>query len=439
MNDNAGSNRSLNNMLRPFQQFARTEAFSGILLLFFTVIALLWANSPLSAAYVDLWHTNITFGAGNFSISEPLHFWINDGLMAVFFFVVGLEIKREVMAGELSTPRQAALPIIAAAGGMIFPAIIFSLANFGKPGISGWGIPTATDIAFALGIMALVGKNVSLGLKVFLAALAIADDMGAVIIIAIFYTTELSLIWLGIGILFFGLQLLTNYLGVRKIIIYAILGLGLWFSFWKAGIHPTIAGVLSAIVIPARTKIEEKEFISSTKTYLHEFETAPKTLDNSLITKEEQEAIQAIKTTCEKAETPLQNLEHRLHLWVTYFIMPLFALSNAGVVLGSNFSEAYSSPVTIGVILGLIFGKPIGITLFSYIAVKSRLALLPEEASWKKILGTGAVAGIGFTMSIFIANLAFGEGLLLNYAKIGILSASIVSGLAGWMILRSSR
>ncbi|MGE5429528.1 MAG: Na+/H+ antiporter NhaA [Syntrophomonadaceae bacterium] len=427
-------------ILQPFQEFIQTETFSGILLLFFTALALIWTNTSLKDSYFNLWHTKISLGFGSFLLQEPLHFWINDGLMAIFFFMVGLEIKREILAGELSSPRLAALPVIAAAGGMLFPALIYLSINLGTPAVQGWGIPTATDIAFALGIMSLVGKKVPLGLKVFLAALAIADDMGAVIIIAIFYSAGISIMWLTIAGAFFALQMLMNRLNVNRNTVYAILGIGLWFALWKTGIHPTIAGVLSAIAIPARTKTPDVDFSDTARQYLSEYDNAPKTYDNPLITKEEQEALLGLVTITENAQTPLQRIEHKLQPWVSYFIMPLFALANAGVEIGRDIAEAYSTPSTIGVMLGLFLGKPVGITLFSYLSVKFRLASLPAGANWMSMLGTGAVAGIGFTMSIFIANLAFGsESPFLSFAKIGILSASLLSGLAGWLILRSSR
>lgn len=426
-------------ILQPFQQFIQTETFSGVLLLFFTAMALIWTNTALSDSYFSLWHTKITLGAGNFILDEPLHFWINDGLMAVFFFMVGLEIKREILAGELSTARLAALPVIAAAGGMLFPALIYLSVNLGTPSVHGWGIPTATDIAFAIGIMSLVGKKVPLGLKVFLAALAIADDMGAVIIIALFYSAGISIAWLLTGLAFFALQMLMNRLNVHRVTVYMLLGIGLWFALWKTGIHPTIAGVLSAIAIPARTKMTDGSFTSSARHYLKEYDDAAKTPD-PLTTKEEQEALLGLETITENAQTPLQRIEHKLQPWVSFFIMPLFALANAGVEIGSGLAGAFSETSTIGIMLGLFLGKPVGITLFSYLAVRFRLASLPAGANWVSMLGTGAVAGIGFTMSIFIANLAFGtESPFLSFAKIGILSASIASGIAGWLILKSSR
>ncbi|HEX2866417.1 MAG TPA: Na+/H+ antiporter NhaA [Ignavibacteriales bacterium] len=428
-------------ILQPFQQFIQAETFSGILLLFFTVVALLWTNTGIRDSYFSLWHTHLRFGFGEFLLDESLHFFINDGLMAVFFFLVGLEIKREIMAGELSTPRLAALPVIAALGGMLFPALIYVAFNIGTPSVHGWGIPTATDIAFAIGIMALVGKKVPLGLKVFLAALAIADDMGAVVVIALFYSSGISLFWLFAALAFFALQLLMNRMDVHKNTIYAILGIGLWFALWKTGIHPTIAGVLSAIAIPARTKLPEgNNFTDSARHYLREYDSAPKAPENPLVTREEQEALLGLVTISEKAQTPLQRIEHKLQPWVSYFIMPLFALANAGVVIGNEISEAYTMPSTIGVMLGLFIGKPLGISLFSFLSVKLGLASLPHGANWRSMLGTGALAGIGFTMSIFIANLAFGtESPFLSFAKIGILSASLLSGLTGWLILRSSR
>lgn len=431
--------RPVRTLLLPIQEFMRNESFGGILLLTITIIALIWANSPLANYYFDLWHTELGISLGAFTLSHSLHFWINDGLMAIFFFVVGLEIKREILAGELSSPRLAALPIVAAAGGMIFPALIYYFLNAGKDTTSGWGIPTATDIAFAIGVLSLLGSRASLGLKVFLTALAIVDDLGAVLVIAVFYTSEVSIMWLAIGGFFFLGQIILNYSGVRRPVFYALLGAAFWFAFLKSGIHPTIAGVLSAMAIPVRTRINEGQFISKIRDYIHEFAEAPTKPGTDFITTEQMAAIDEIEDTCEKMQPPLQRLEHNLHPWVTYFIMPVFALSNAGVALGGDFFSSYSNSVTLGVMLGLLLGKPIGITLFSYIAVKMKIAQLPSGENWIKILGAGFLGGIGFTMSLFITNLAFTNNENIDLAKVGILSASLIAGIIGYIIIRSAR
>ncbi|MGE5456783.1 MAG: Na+/H+ antiporter NhaA [Methanococcaceae archaeon] len=438
-NVKSNGENALEKIAIPFQKFVQAESFSGLLLLFFTIVALVWANSGLSETYVNLWHSEITLGLGRSLFVKSLHFYINDILMAVFFFVVGLEIKREVIAGELSTLRLAALPILAAAGGMLFPAIIYSSFNAGTAGLSGWGIPTATDIAFALGILSLLGSRISTGLKVFLTALAIADDMGAVLIIAVFYTSNLSIAWLLIGLVVFGLLLLANKSGIYSPYVYIILGIILWIALYNTGIHPTIAGVLTAIAIPARNKIEGQQMEGRIRNYLAEFASAFRDEKHPLSNPREQKGIYAIEKASIEAQTPLKRLEDKLHPWVAYFIMPLFALANAGVVLKGDLMSSFSSSITLGVMAGLIFGKPIGITLLSFAAVKLKLAQLPEGETWRRILGISMLGGIGFTMSIFIAGLAFSDNKLIDLAKIGILSASLVAGISGYLMLKNSR
>lgn len=427
----------LQRIIVPFQEFVHTQSFSGILLLVLTIAALIWANSAFSSSYINLWNTEISIGIKDFMFTRPLHFYINDGLMAIFFLLVGLEIKREIIAGELSSVRLAALPITAALGGMIFPALIYTAFNLGTEHIKGWGIPTATDIAFALGIMSILGDRVSTGLKVFLTALAIADDMGAVVIIAIFYTSELALGWLILGLAFFALQILANYFNVFKTAVYLFLGLIMLIAFYNAGIHPTIAGVLTAIAIPASNKIDGETMYNRIQYYLGQFESAFRAQKHPLSNDSELQGIYSIEKTTKNAQTPLKRLEDRLHPWVTYFIMPIFALANAGVVLQSNFLSSYSDTVTLGVMAGLIIGKPIGITLFSYLSVKFGIAQLPEKENWRSIFSAGCLAGIGFTMSIFITGLAFTDSGAIDLSKIGILSASLLSGIIGYLLLRS--
>jgi NhaA family Na+:H+ antiporter len=358
------------------------------------VVAIAWANSRWSGSYFHLWHTDPTFGLASSLLSRPLHFWINDGLMALFFLLVGLEIKREMLVGELASFRKAALPIAAALGGMIVPAVFYFLFNRGGPGASGWGIPMATDIAFALGVLALLGDRAPTSLKVFLAALAIADDIGAVLVIALFYTEQISWISLGAGGLFFVALIAANRAGARHPLTYVVLGLGLWLAFLRSGIHATVAGVLLAITIPARQR------------------------GNSV-----------------NAESPMLRFEHALMPWNKYVIMPVFALSNAGVLLGSGAARSLADPISIGVICGLVLGKPIGIVLFSWLATRSRVAAMLDGISWRQIAGVGLLGGIGFTMSLFIANLAFGDTPALELAKVGILAASIISGVAGAVVL----
>ncbi len=422
-------------IVRPFQEFVKLEASGGILLLACTVLALAWANSPWGKSYVDLWHTQATIGIGGFILSKDLLHWINDGLMVVFFFVVGLEIKREVLAGELASAKKAALPIAAALGGMIVPAAIYSIFNAGGAGAMGWGIPMATDIAFALGALTLLGNRVPLALKVFLTALAIVDDIGAVLVIALFYTTQISWLWLFIGGIILLALIVANQVGVRSLLFYTLLGIGLWLAFLQSGIHTTIAGVLLAMTIPARARIHRDAFLERSRALLSEFEQASGHSENILTNPVQQAALQELETACEQTETPLQRFEHALHPWVTFTIMPIFALANAGVTFAGDVSVMLIHPVSIGVAAGLVLGKQLGITLFTWLAVKSRLAVLPNGITWKQIYGVGWLGGIGFTMSLFIATLAFDGSELLTAAKLGILTASLLAGIVGWMYL----
>lgn len=426
---------NIRKLVQPFQNFVQMESFSGILLLMLTVIALIWANMPFGNTYADLWHTAISIGLNGAVFSQSLHFWINDGLMTVFFLLVGLEIKRELLAGELSSPRLAALPIFAALGGMIFPALIYAAINHDTPASAGWGIPTATDIAFSLGVLTLLGSRVSVKLKVFLVALAIVDDMGAVVLIAIFYSTDLSVMWLAISIGIFLLQLMFNYLNVHRISLFIALGVLLWISLYYTGIHATIAGVLTAAAIPARTRIDRDGFIEMGGRYLDLFKNTRSSEKAQIATGKQQEIIMSIESVCEAAQAPLQRIEHKLHPWVTYLIMPLFALANAGVTVHGNILDSIAHGTTVGIMLGLMLGKPIGITLFTWLAVKMGFAKLPENESTAKIFGIGMIAGIGFTMSLFISNLAFGAGENLDISKIGILAGSFLSGILGYIYL----
>ncbi len=424
--------------LRPFQEFLNLEASGGILLLASTLAAMLWANLPFSDSYFHLWHTHVKIGVDNFILDYSLHHWINDGLMAIFFFVVGLEIKREFLVGELSSAKQAALPVAAAIGGMLFPALIYFLFNHEGSSSSGWGIPMATDIAFVIGIMALLGKSVPISLKIFVTALAIADDIGAVLVIAFFYTSEISIISLIIAAVFLLLLILSNKLGVRSLLVYTLLGIGLWLAFLLSGIHATVAGVVLAFTIPAFSRINTSEFKSNSKELLNEFEKAGEEGPNVLSNEERQSIVQAIEGNCEKIMTPLQRFEHGLNPWVSFFIMPVFAFANAGVPLSNDFFTELLSPISLGIILGLFIGKQLGIFLFTWAAIKFRIASKPSGVSWKQIYGAGILAGIGFTMSLFITNLAFIDEALINTAKVGIITASLISGIVGFILLKSS-
>ncbi len=382
----------IDRLVKPFQEFAELEASGGILLIACTVAALVWANSPWGESYFHLWHLDLTSGRLGRLLANPLHFWINDGLMTLFFLLVGLEIKREILLGELASLRQAALPLAAAIGGMVVPAGLYLVFNHSGAGISGWGIPMATDIAFALGVVALLGDRVPTSLRIFLAALAIADDIGAVLVIAFFYTAQISWLSLGVAGLFFAALLGVNRAGVRHLLVYGILGVGLWIAILLSGVHATVAGVLLAFTIPANEEAAG-------------------------------------------GGSPLQRLEHTLHPWIAYAIMPIFALANAGVVLGAGAARSAVAPISLGVIFGLVIGKPLGIVFFSWLAIRTGLAAMLEGITWRQIAGAGMLGGIGFTMSLFIADLALSEAHELATAKVGILAASIISGAAGALVL----
>jgi NhaA family Na+:H+ antiporter len=418
------------------QEFMTLAASGGIVLLICTLLALLWANSPWGEGYIHLWETDLAFSLGGTSLSEGLLEWVNDGLMVIFFFVVGLEIKREITAGELATPKKAAMPIMAALGGMLVPAAFYMIFNLSGPGTSGWGIPMATDIAFTLGILALMGKRVPLSLKVFFTALAIADDLGAVLVIALFYTSDISWLALGVGALFLASLFTLNWARVYNPLPYALLGIGLWLSFLESGVHPTIAGVLLAMTIPTRSPPDTRGLLAQAVTVLEDFEVS--LLQNRQIDSRRQAAVQSMETITDRMQSPAQRLERDLGPWATYFILPVFALANAGVNLSLDSSSELFGPISLGIIAGLVLGKPVGITLFSWLAVRFGLAEMPSNVTWQQLFGASWLAGIGFTMSLFIANSAFEDPALLTQAKIGILAASILAGLVGWILLNRS-
>ena len=422
-------------IIRPFQAFAENKTAGGILLLLCTIAALAWANSPWGASYSALWHTNFTVSIAGRALSHDLHFWVNDLLMVIFFFVVGLEIKREILVGELASFRHATLPIAAAAGGVVVPALLYSALNAGGPGASGWGVPMATDIAFALGVMALLGDRVPLGLKVFLTALAIVDDIAAVLVIAVFYTAQISWNALALAGLCLGLLFALNRLGARQPLTYALGGGLLWLAVLASGIHATIAGVLLAFAIPSRTPLDERQFLIRSRRTLDHFERSSGPDGNFITNEEQQAALHALEEACEKVQPPLHRMEHALHPWVTFLIMPVFALANAGVVLSGNLADTFSQPVTLGVILGLLLGKPLGITAASWLAVRSGFASLPSGVTWGHIHAAGWLGGIGFTMSLFVAGLAFADESLLTMSKLGIFTASLAAGVIGSVLL----
>jgi Na+:H+ antiporter, NhaA family len=409
------------------------EAASGILLLASTIAAVAWANSPWAESYHAIWNTPLSVAFGRFALTETNHEWVNDGLMAVFFFVVGLEIKREVLIGELSSLRQAAFPLVAAVGGAIVPALFYLLVVHGDAR-KGWAIPMATDIAFVLGVLAILGKHVPASLKIFVTALAIADDLIAVFVIAIFYTDRIQLISLAFALAGIAVCLGANLLGVRKPALYAIVGLFVWYAVLKSGVHATVAGVLLAFTIPARTYVDRPSFLKRSRWLIDRFEAAP---ENS---SEAHSAIHMMESQLALIESPLHRIEHSLHPWVSFLIMPLFAFVNSGVQILGNGTAAARHPVSLGIVLGLFVGKPLGIWLFASMSARWRLAAPPPELSRGALFGAAWLCGIGFTMSLFIATLAFGDGVLLNMSKIGILAASLASGAcASLFLLRRSR
>ncbi len=432
-NEPTRTNVPIERALYPLRAFMHAEASGGIVLIIAALAALIWANSPWSDSYTSLWETKVTIGPAGFQLSETMLHWVNDGLMAIFFFVVGLEIKREVLVGELASMRQAAVPAAAALGGMLVPAMIYVAITAGRNGANGWGIPMATDIAFALGVLALLGRRVPDSLRIFLTALAIVDDLGAVLVIAIFYTSEIAWGPLGAAAVFLIALVALNRLGARKPLTYAIVGIGLWVALLQSGVHATIAGILLALTIPARNYVDTDEFSRRASKALDDFAKAGESGTQTLTNAEQQAALSEIEDLSARVQSPLQRLEHALHPWVAFVIVPLFALANAGAKLGGG--TGFFQPVTIGVLAGLVIGKQIGITGACWIAARSGIARLPRGMTWWHVYGAAWLGGIGFTMSLFIASLGFGEGSLLDSAKLGILAASLVAGIGGWTIL----
>jgi len=421
-------------LISPFTRFAKLEAAGGILLLIATVIALVWANSPWEENYHAIWHTTFTVGVGRYVLSWSRHLWVNDGLMAIFFFLVGLEIKREVLIGELSSLRQAAFPFMAALGGSIVPALVYLALNHGSIHAGGWGIPMATDIAFALGVLALLGSRVPASLKVFVAALAIVDDVFGVLVIALFYTAHISYVSLVLGFIGVGVSFLANWAGVRQPAVYAFIGVIVWFAVLQSGVHATIAGVLLAFSIPVKSSIDKESFVSKCRRLLDRFERA------DINSAEAHAVIHTLASQCEKVDTPLHRIEHSLQPWVSFLIMPVFAFSNAGVHILGQIRTSIQHPVTLGVFFGLVIGKPLGIMIFAWLAQKSGLASAPAGVEWREIFGASWLCGIGFTMSLFIAGLAIDSDAVVDMAKIGTLAASVAAGIVGSLILlRSSK
>ena len=424
------------NLIRPFLRFLKTQNTGSKLLLLATVMALLLANSPYQDLYQQLWNIPILISVGDLSISGSLQHWINDGLMVIFFLVIGLEIKREIMVGELAGWQKAGLPIIAAVGGMLVPALIYAIVNAGGSGASGWGIPMATDIAFALGCLMILGDRIPTSLKVFLLAMAIVDDLGAIIVIALFYTAEIHLSYLLLAIAVIAILIGLNILHVRKLSPYVILGIILWLAFDHSGIHSTLAGVVLAMTIPARSLYKPKEFLFETKNIIKNFPEQDEEFNLMCVDEGQRSALKSLEEAVGKLDTMLQRLEDTLHPFSALFIIPLFAFANAGVNFGQNaFQMLSGSSITLGIILGLLLGKQLGIMVFSLAAVKLGIASLPPEVNWKGIYGLSCLAGIGFTMSLFITNLSFTSAGMVQEAKIGILSASLLAAIMGIIVM----
>ncbi|MFD2148325.1 Na+/H+ antiporter NhaA [Mucilaginibacter antarcticus] len=424
-------------ILAPVSRFIHLEYTSGVVLLACVLAAILWANLD-HESYEHLWEINLSVGFDRYILSKPLHVWINDGLMAIFFFVIGLELKREFLAGELSTLKKASLPMMAALGGMIVPALLYVLINSNTQATRGWGIPMATDIAFALGLLSMAGKNVPPSIKIFLAALAVADDLGAVLVIAFFYTNQLNLAVLGLAAIFLVALIIGNKMGIRTSSFYLIVGIAVWICFYFSGIHATIAGVLVAFTVPAVTRISESKYSDTLRQMSYKFdEEIPN--NSTLLTANQYHIIYDVKELSLAAETPLQKIEHAIHPWVAFIIMPLFAVANAGIIISADFFTAIQNPVTIGVMIGLVVGKFVGVISFTWLMIKSKISDLPLNASWMHIIGIALLAGVGFTMSLFISGLAFSNSLYISQAKYGILLASIIAGVLGMLVLKRAK
>lgn len=415
---------------KPLQSFLDAEAASGLLLLGATIVALVWANSPWKTSYDDLWHTTLTVRFGSWSVAEEARHWVNDGLMSLFFLVVGLEIKREVTTGELRTLRAAALPAIAAIGGMVVPAGIYLAVTAGGAGAGGWGVPMATDIAFALGVLTLAARHAPAGLKPFLLTLAIVDDIGAILVIAVVYSSGISWGALGVAVLVVAGILLLQRIQVRAAPPYLLLGVALWLALFRSGVHPTIAGVLLGLLTPA-VPFQRPRAVSE-----EAHRVADETVDEPDPPDADAEQWMYLEWLSREAVSPLARVEALLHKWTTGLIIPLFALANAGVAVSVGaLADAATDRVAIGIVAGLVIGKLVGIVGASAIAVRTRLATLPRDVTLRDVVGAGVVAGIGFTVSLFIAELAF-TGPLVDVAKIAILAASLVAGAAGFALLR---
>ena len=430
--------RVFNKILTPFEEFIHNQTTGSIILMVCAVLALLLANSGWAAAYQAFIETPLSISIGSYTLAKSLHYWVNEGLMTLFFFVMGLEIKRAILVGELASPRLAALPIIAALGGMIVPALLYIAINVGHDTLRGWGIPMATDIAFAVGVMVLLGPRIPKSLVMFLVALAIVDDLGAVLVIAVFYTDHIVFSSLAVAALLLSLLIVLNFGGIRHPLPYFLVTVALWFMLLDSGIHATIAGVLSAFAIPARPKYEPLRFSAHVRSLIDRFEAGSRR-DKDILANDEQNAIaRALEESAKMVRAPLQRLEHAFHLPVMLLVIPIFALTNAGVAIDADiFTAAFSHPLTLGIVAGLVAGKFIGIAGICWLALKLGIGQLPEHTQFRHIAGVGLLGGIGFTMSLFIAELGFTSAEHLAMAKLGILTASVIAGVVGygWLLL----
>ena len=421
-----------------FEWFVHSEVTGSILLLACTVVALVWANSSWAGTYSDLLHTYIGISWGGVEFKLSLLHWINDGLMVIFFFVVGLEVKRELVVGELSSIRKATLPVAAAVGGMVVPAVLFAVFNFGAEGARGWGIPMATDIAFALGVLAIFGTRAPLGLKVFLTALAIADDLGAVAVIAIFYTDTINVGALMVAAGLLVVLFVAIRANVRSLGLLLPLIVGFWVAVFASGIHATVAGILVAMLIPVRPRVTVEAFVRGAENFMHGLSTTGDDDDVAVPDTYHLNAVERHREVAADILPPGLVLEHMFHPVQVWFILPLFALANAGVAIGGDLMAVLANPLALGIIVGLVVGKPLGICLLSWLAVRTGSSALPAGVTWGQIAGAGCLAGIGFTMSLFISDLAFDNATLIATAKVGILAASLASGVVGFIILSRS-
>ncbi|ALJ05520.1 sodium:proton antiporter [Pseudalgibacter alginicilyticus] len=424
------------NILSPIQKFYQIESSSGILLLFATIMALIWANSPLAESYQSLWQYKLGFTSEGFELNKPLILWINDGLMAIFFFLIGLEIKREFLIGELNSLKKVAFPLFGALGGIILPVTLYFVLNTNPDTLKGWGVPMATDIAFSLAILNALGNRVPLSLKIFLTAFAIVDDLAAVLVIAIFYSSDIQIDMLGIALLLLGVLYLLSYKGYYTKFLMIVLGIVIWTLFLKSGIHPTLSGVLLAFSVPISQKIKTNEFVDNLVTITGNIKKAAD-LKEPILSKDQIREMINLQNWANKFKSPLQDLEHDLHDWVAYLIIPVFALANAGVSLHTDIG--LDNNLILKIIIALVVGKSVGVTSIIFIARKLKLIEVPADISNRHIIGVSFLAGIGFTMAIFIAGLAFIDPIYVDSSKIGILIGSVVAAIIGYIILNDKK